>query len=146
MILVMCGDSAVRPKVIGASLAVELGWRSVDADEFRFLPLQARPAGAGGHASRPAWLASLHSTMAFALERREPLVVLAPPLTGEQMDVLRGELRPVRFVMLREAPATRTPEGDERGAVQAPFDLALDVDPHTTPEPVCGAIRREFGL
>jgi gluconate kinase len=146
MILVMSGDSTVRHKDVACSLAAELGWRYVDADEFRFLPLQTRPIGAPPHASRPAWLWSLHETMVFALERREPLIVICPPLADAQCEVLRGELRPVRFVALQEHKTTGDRVHGVSGGSQMLIDLVVDVDPHATPERVLGQIRREFGL
>lgn len=125
MMLVVSGDSGVRLKDLAGSLAVELGWRSVDADEFRFVPL--RRAASGGPladgAPGPSWVVSLHRTMAFAQERRESLVVICPPLTDAQRESSRLNL-----------------------GGQAPVDLVVDVDPHAPPERALGEIRREFGV
>jgi hypothetical protein len=144
MVLIVSNRGGVRHKDLANSLAVELGWRCVDADEFRFLPLSVRSAGAPAKATRPTWLASLQQTMAFALERRESIVVACPPLTDAQREALRGNLRPVRFVALHERVGS---DGGDGGAgAEALVDLVVEVDPHTTPERVLGEIRREFGV
>ena len=118
MTIVVSGIARVRHKDLAASLATELGWRLVDADEFRFLPLHTAQADRPGDA-RPTWIATLHQTIAFAADRREPLVVVAPPLTAPQRDALRGGLPRVRYVVLREQDAERGETGRAGGSRKA---------------------------
>ena len=147
MTIVLSGTVRVRHKDVAASLATELGWRLVDADEFRFLPLQVAPVDRPG-AGRPTWIGALHQTVAFAADRREPLIVVGPPLNGTQREALRGSLRCVRYVELRERgdwPGTGRPVEEADGS-HDDVDLVVDVDPHATPERVLGAVREAFGV
>ena len=83
---------------IGRALAERLGWPLADRDAPD----------------------ALHLTIARVLGRREHLVAMSAPLGPVEQDLVRGDLRPVRFVDLT----------DQRDA----------------PAEIVAAIQREFGL
>ena len=56
---------------------------------------------------RDLWIAALHGIVARATDRREPLVVACPALEPRLRDILRGDLRQVRFVQLAAGTAQR---------------------------------------
>jgi gluconate kinase len=116
VVIVLAGNAETAATPIGRALAAELGWAFVE----------------GGRATE------LHAVAARAVDRREHTVVACPALTPQGRDMLRGDLRTVRFVHLQ----TR---GD--ALVEAPStDEALTVDAAWPPERILGAIRSEFGV
>jgi gluconokinase len=112
-------------------------------------------------AERAPWLASLHAVIAAAIDRREPLVVACSSLKQRYRDVLRGELRTVRFVYLKAAEALLHQRLEQReghfagpsllasqlATLEEPADaLTLTVDASRPPDEIVARIGCEFGL
>jgi hypothetical protein len=98
VVVILMGAAGSRTATIGRALAETLGWPLLDA--------QAPEA--------------LHRAVARTLGRREHLVVASVPLSPADQDIVRGDLRGVRFVDL--------------------------TDQHDDPDEIVGAIQREFGF
>jgi gluconokinase len=163
MIIVIMGVSGAGKTTVGHALAVELGWRFIEGDD-------AHPAGnvekmrAGvplTDADRAPWLATLHAAIARAIDRREQTVIACSALKARYREQLRGDLRTVRFVYLRAAPAVLRRRLAERRAhffnpalldsqlesLEEPDEEdALIVDGAWPPERILGTIREAFGV
>ena len=123
VIIVMRAAGAGKTSIAQA-LAAELGWTFVDADDLR-PPPNVETKGA-----------SLRAIVAHAIDRRESLVLVCPPLSESNREALRAGLHPVRFVVLDAMPALEKP----------PVDEALHVDAAQPPERILAAIQNEFGI
>jgi len=163
VVIVIMGVSGAGKTTIGHALAVELGWPFVEGDNAH-PPANVEKMRAGiplSDADRAPWLAALHATLARAVDRREHTVVACSALKGRYRDLLRGNLRTVRFVYLRAAPAVLRRRLAERRAhffnptlLQSQLDTleepderdALIVDGEWPPERILGAIREAFGV
>ena len=119
VVIVLTGAAGAGTTTIGRALAAELGWTFVD----------------GGRAQE------LHAVAARALDHRAHTVIASPALTRHDREVLRGDLRTVRFVYFQPSGAA-----SERRVERPSADEALTVDSTWTPERILGAIRTEFGV
>ena len=110
-------------------------------------------------ADRGPWLASLHRTIAAALDRRDHLVVACSALRERYRRTLRGDLSRVRFAYLAADEHTLRRRLTERAAhfagaslldsQLAAFELpedALTIDATLAPPQIVDRIRYEFGL
>jgi gluconokinase len=112
-------------------------------------------------ADRAGWLAALHAVIATAIDRRESLVLACSALKRRYRDMLRDNLRGVRFVYLKADSATLrarlasrrahfvAPElvDSQLAALEEPDDpLTLALDATCPPERLITTIRREFGV
>jgi gluconate kinase len=121
VVVILIGVAGSRQTVIGQALAGELGWRFEDAG--------IRSEGADAD----QWVAELHRIVARATDRREPLVMSCAALEPPLRDILRGDLRQVRFVQLAA------------GTAQEPSDTVA-IDGTRPIDAVVADIRRAFGL
>jgi gluconokinase len=117
MVIILLGVAGAGKTTIGRALAHELRWPFVDADDHHLSAAVAkmRAGIALTDADRAPWLASLHAIIASALERREHLVLACSALKARYRDILRGPLRPVRFVYLKADEETLRRRLTERG-------------------------------
>src|SRR3982751_1025929 len=92
----------------GQGPARALGWGLVEGAEYHSVEAVAKMRGGEAltDADRRPWLAALHAVIEAAVSRREPLVVTCSALHERYREVLRGELRGVRFVYLKADAAT----------------------------------------
>jgi len=161
VVVILMGVAGSGKTAVGRALAAELGWRFEDADDYhsqasvakmqRGLPLD--------DADRTPWLNALHAVIARAVDRREPLVLACSALKQRYRDVLRGNLRTIRFVHLDADEATLRRRLTRRSGhffppsllasqlaeLEIPVD-ALTVDASRPPGEIVSAIRRAFGL
>lgn len=158
MVIILTGATASGKSTIGRSLAAELGWAWIDADD-RQAAARIRPGIPLTDADRAGWLPTLHAIIAHAVGRREHAVVACSAFTERQRQLLRGDLRPVRFVYLkapesvlrerlrqlpaRSADAALLPK--QLSELEEPRE-ALVIDAEWPPERILGAIRYEFGV
>jgi gluconokinase len=161
VVVIVMGVAGSGKSLIGRSFAATVGWRFVDADEVHSAANIAKMRGGDAltDADRAPWLEKLHAIVAAAVERREPLVLACSALKERYRDVLRGSLRPVRFVHLVADEATLKRRLEQRpdhfasaallpsqlAALEPPAD-ALTLDATRAPETLVGDIRREFGV
>jgi hypothetical protein len=111
VVVILTGEVPAERGAVGRALAASLGWRFEEAAKRE-----------------------LQGLTATAAARREPLVIAGPPLDLEERQVIRGELRQVRFVQLRRATLEHQPYPD----------LAID-----STQPIgatIALIRTEFGI
>jgi hypothetical protein len=120
MVIVIVAAPAAGGMAIGRALASELGWPFVDA-------------GTGRES-----VASVHAMIARTLGRRDHLVIACAKLRPDEMEMLKGDLKGVRFVCLDETADRGTPPGERADALR--FDAA------TPWGELFAAIWREFGL
>ena len=161
VVIILMGVAGAGKTTVGAALALELGWRFLDADDLH-APAAIAQIRAGvplTDADRQPWLAALHSIVATALDRREPLVLACSALKARYRDVLRGDLRSVRFVHLNADRATLANRLEERTGhfagpallasqladLEPPAD-ALMIDARQPLDEIIAAIRGEFGV
>src|SRR3954454_20990946 len=146
---------------VGQALARALRWRFVEGDEYHSVEAVAQMRGGQPltDADRRPWLAALHAVVEAAIARREPLVLTCSALHERYREVLRGELRGVRFVYLKaDAPTLRdrltTRTGHFAGpalvasqlaALEEPRD-ALTIDATRPVDAIVDTVRYEFGL
>jgi gluconokinase len=163
MVIVIMGVSGAGKTTVGRALAVELGWAYVEGDDAHPAANVAKMhAGVPlDDADRAPWLAALHIILARAIDRREHAVVACSALKARYREQLRGELRTVRFVYLRAAPAVLRRRLADRAShffnpalLQSQLDAleepderdALIVDGAWPPERILGTIREAFGV
>jgi gluconokinase len=163
VVIVLAGAAGAGKTSVGRALAATLGWRFVDGDDYHAAADVAKMrAGIGlTDADRAAWLSTLHTSIATAIDRRESLVLACSALKRRYRDVLRDNLRGVRFVYLKADSATLRarlasrrahfvgPElvDSQLAALEEPDDpLTLALDATCPPERLITTIRREFGV
>jgi gluconokinase len=122
VVVILIGVAGSGQTVAGLALAAELGWRFEDS------------VNSSDERNRDRWIADLHAIVARAIDRREGLVVACPALEPRLRDILRGDLRQVRFVLLA-AGSTNDPASD-----------ALAIDGTRPIDVLVAAIRQAFGL
>jgi gluconokinase len=161
VVVVLFGASGAGKTTVGRALAGTLGWRFVDGDDFHSAAAIAkmREGAALTDADRAPWLAALHQAIATAVDRREPLVLACSALRARYREMLRGNLRTVRFVYLKADDATLRRRLTERSGhfagpalvasqlatLEEPAD-GLTIDATEAPDRMVDAIRYEFGL
>ena len=161
VVLIVLGVAGAGKTTIGRALADRYGWRFVDADDHH-APAAIAKMRAGvalTDADRAPWLASLHAIAAAVADRRDHLVIACSALKQRYRDVLRGNLRNVRFVYLKADEATLTRRLSERSghfagpslltsqlaAFEEPAD-ALTIDATVSPDAIVKAIAYQLGL
>jgi len=161
MVIVVMGAAGAGKTTIGRALAVELGWRFVEGDDYHSAAAVAKMRGGTplNDADRAPWLANLLRSEPAAVERREHAVIACWALKQRYRDVLRGALRGVRFVYLKANEATLRRRLEERRGhyagpalvasqladLEEPAD-AVTVDAATRPADIAAKARYEFGL
>ena len=80
MVIVIVAAPQAGGMAIGRALALELGWPFVEASTGR------------------ESVGSVHAMIARTLGRREHMVIVFARLSPDEMDMLKGELKGVRFV------------------------------------------------
>jgi len=163
VVVTLLGAAGAGKTTIGQALAARHGWRLIDGDDYH-TPQAVEKMRRGiplTDAERGPWLASLHAVIAAAIARREPLVVACSALKQRYRDILRDNLRTVRFVYLRADEALlRKRLAGRKGhyaglsllasqleALEEPVDAhTLTVDASTPPDAIVRAIDDAFGL
>jgi gluconokinase len=163
MVIVVMGPAGSGKSTIGMALAADLGWAFVDGDDHHpagnvQLMREGQPLSAQ---DRAPWLRALHDIIARRLDRREHAVMACSALKAAYRDVLRGVLRPVRFVYLhadRELLAARLAARPHHFAgpalldsqladLEAPDDdAAITLDAAKEPTILVALIRKELGV
>ncbi|HUR32692.1 MAG TPA: gluconokinase, GntK/IdnK-type [Vicinamibacterales bacterium] len=162
MVIVVMGPAGAGKTTVGHALAARLGWVFVDADDHH-APASLAKMAAGTpltDADRAGWLETLHALVLRAIDRREPLVLACSALTAQHRAHLTGDLRTIRFVYLRVAPALlrerlRTRRNHVAGegllesqlaTLEEPGPEALTLDGEADLDTLIGHVRLEFGL
>jgi carbohydrate kinase (thermoresistant glucokinase family) len=102
MVIVVMGPAGSGKSTVGRALAAALGWLFIDGDDHHS-PANVQLMRAGhplGDDQRLPWLRELHDIIARAMDRREHAVLACSALKASYRDLLRGDLRQVRFVYL----------------------------------------------
>jgi gluconokinase len=163
VVIIVMGPAGAGKTTIGRSLAVELGWRFIDADELHAEhSVEKMRAGLPlDEADRAPWIARVHAAIARALDRREHTVIACSALKQRYRHALRGDLHPVRFVHLHaDADLLRRRLGDRRHHFAGPAlvtsqlaeleepgpDEALIFDASLPPGEILGGVRTQFGV
>ena len=162
MVIVMMGPAGAGKSTVGKALAADLGWTFVDGDDYHAPEhVSQMQAGVGlTDAERQAWLNDLHAVARRAMDRRDHVVVACSALKASYRDVLRGDLRPVRFVHLKaprpvlESRLELRPRHFAGPALlhsqlmdlEDPGDTAVTVDATQAVDVLVPTIRRELGL
>jgi gluconokinase len=163
MIIVVMGPAGSGKSTVGTALAADLGWTFVEGDDHHSADNIKRMHD--GHPlddrDRAPWLLELHQIIERTLNRREHAVMACSALKASYRDLLRGELRPVRFVYLHAERAllsarlasrvqhfARPALLDSQLADLEPpdDDTALTVDAAKPPAILVPMIRRELGV
>jgi gluconokinase len=162
MVVIVMGVTGAGKTTVGTALAAELMWRFVEGDLLH-PPANVAKMRAGvalTDADRAPWLAAVHAIVSRATDRREHLVVACSALRERYREALRGNLRDVRFVLLKvpeDVAAARAagraghfagPElvPSQFAALEAPSTEALTVDATLPPDRIVAVIRAAFGL
>ena len=170
MVIVVTGRTTFDTSPLATALAERLGWPLVDAhgpsDQGR---LQAPAFDDRSHAESfadslargsdgSASFRSLRERAVHALDRREPLILAAPPLSQRDYANLREGLRTLRVVSLRRAePSSSGPPAPFEGAspsaatpeqhvVGASVSEDLTLDPAAEVDTLVGHVRLAFGI
>jgi gluconokinase len=102
MIVVLMGVTGSGKTTLGLRLAGDLGWRFIDADDFRGPSgPAAEDATPGLESALPA--ASVHSEIAAAVSRGENVVLADAALTAQHRNDLKDAFTEVQFVHLKGA-------------------------------------------
>jgi gluconokinase len=162
MVIVLMGPAGAGKSTVGHTLAARLGWKFAEADDFH-MPAHVAKMGRGEPLSdddRLGWLDLLRTTMARAIDRREPLVLACSALAARHRAHLAGGLRGVRFVYLKADRDVLTarllgrPEhfakasllDSQLATLQEPGDEALTLDGASEVDTIVGHIRLAFGV
>jgi gluconokinase len=162
MVIVMMGPAGSGKSTVGRALAADLGWAFIEGDDHHSAEhVQMMRAGRPlSDADRAPWLRELHEIIARVMSRREHAVMACSALKASYRDILRNDLRPVRFVYLRADRALLQARLDGRhhfaGADLldsqltdleiADDDAALTLDAAKDPAILVPMIRRELGV
>jgi gluconokinase len=163
MVIVVMGPAGSGKSTVGRALAAALGWTFVDGDDHHSAAnVQIMREGHPLHdRERLPWLRELHAIIARAMDRREAAVIACSALKASYRDLLRGDLRQVRFVYLHADRSLLRSRLERRAHHFAGPDLldsqledleppdgdtALVVDAAREPLVLVSMIRRELGL
>jgi gluconokinase len=161
VVVIIMGVAGAGKTTIGRMLAAELGWRFVEGDELHTPAAveQMRRGTPLTDADRESWIAALHTIVAAAADRREPLILSCSALKERYRRTLRGSLRRVRFVHLKADPDTlgrrlANRPGHFAGPALLPSQLAdleapadaIAIDATRPPDQIVHTIRLELGL
>jgi gluconokinase len=158
MIVVLMGVTGSGKTTLGLRLAGDLGWRFIDADDFR------RPSGDGAEATAGgpdigAPTGTLQSEIAGALARGESIVLADAALTARRRKELQDAFTDVQFVHLKGGASLlrqrlRNRSGhfmgndalrDQLATIEEPKDaIAIDVDER--PGRIVERIRDALGI
>jgi gluconokinase len=158
MIVVLMGVTGSGKTTLGLRLAGDLGWRFIDADDFR------RPEGdnVGATGTIPELggpAGTLHSEVAGALARGENIVLADAALTARRRNELQDAFTDVQFVHLKGGASLlrqrlRNRSGhflgndalrDQLATIEEPKDaIAIDVDER--PGRIVERIRDALGI
>jgi gluconokinase len=161
VVIVVMGPTGAGKTTVGRALAAALGWTFVDADDYH-TPASVAKMRAGtplDDADRAPWLRAIHQRIAAAVDRRESLVVACSALRARYRDVLRGDLRTVRFLNLSADAETLARRAAGRvghfagpslvrsqlADLEPPSD-ALTLDATRPVDEIVAAARYEFGV
>jgi len=161
VVVFIIGAAGAGKTTVGQTLARELGWRFVEGDDHHSPAAVAKMRGGTplNDADRAPWLARLHGVAAAAVDRREHAVIACSALKQRYRDLLRGELRGVRFVYLKANEATLRRRLEARSGhfagpalvasqladLEEPADAVI-VDAATPPADIAAKARYEFGF
>ena len=161
MIIVVMGPAGAGKSTVGAALALSLGWRFVDADDFH--PHQNLVKLAHGEPltdrDRASWLSALHDAIMRAADRRESMVLACSALTDAHRAALVGDVRSVRFAYLKNSTAVLRARLTARqghvakanllesqlATLEEPVDATLTFDGEADIDTIVARIRHEFG-
>ena len=162
MVIVLMGPAGAGKTTVGKALAADLGWTFVDGDDYHSPANVSRmQSGVGlSDSERDAWLRDLHALIAQSMGRRDQMVLACSALKAGYRDVLRGDLRPVRFVYLKaprpvlESRLELRPRHFAGPALlhsqlldfEDPGETAVTVDATRELDVLVPEIRRELGL
>jgi gluconokinase len=106
-VVVVMGVAGSGKTTVGSALAVSLGWRFVDGDDFHSPESVAKMARGEPltDADRGPWLERLRAVVADALARGAPVVMACSALKQSYRDRLTVDGARVRFVHLAGDPA-----------------------------------------
>jgi gluconokinase len=163
MVIVVMGPAGSGKSTVGTALAADLGWIFVEADNHH--STENVKLMRAGHPladeDRAPWLRELHEIIARFIGRREHAVIACSALKASYRDVLRGDLRPIRFVYLHADRALLSTRLERRAAhfagaalldsqladLEPPDgDTALTLDAAKDPWILVSTIRRELGV
>jgi gluconokinase len=163
MVIVVMGPAGSGKSTVGSALAADLGWPFIEGDDHHPAEnvhlMQAGQALADEH--RMPWLRDLHEIIGRVMNRREHAVIACSALKAGYRDLLRGDLRPVRFIYLQAGRALLSARLDRRvhhfagpalldsqlADLELPdSDSAITMDAARQPAILVAMIRRELGV
>jgi gluconokinase len=100
------GVAASGKTTVGRALAIQLGWRFLDADDFHSKRSRGKMRAGQPLTDRDRlpWLKRLHGVLVEGVTARRPVVLACSALTERYRHILIGRLRSVRLVYLRITP------------------------------------------
>jgi gluconokinase len=163
MVIVVMGAAGAGKTTVGRALAVELGWRFIEGDDYHPASNVAKmQAGVPlTDEERAPWLAALVQAVARAFDRREHTVVTCSALKERDRLALRDACRQIRFVYLKADERLLEDRLSRRGghffnpalvrsqlaALEEPDDqVTIRIDAALPPEQILATIRRELGV
>lgn len=161
MIIVLVGAAGAGKTTIGERLSAELGWPFHEGDSYHSAANVAkmqRGVPLTDDDRRP-WLEQIHVVMQRHADRRENAVIACSALKRHYRDVLRGDLRGIRFVYLSgsrdllAARLTARPDhffnpallDSQLATLEPPTDAALTIDLAEPVETIVARVRKELG-
>jgi gluconokinase len=162
MVTVLMGPAGAGKSTVAEALAVRLGWRWIDADDYHTAVNVAkmRRGQPLTEADRSGWLQALRGLIERAIERREPLIMACSALRASHRERLSSGLRPVRFVYLkvpREVLRARLEQrrghyaladllDSQLATLEEPGEPAITLDGAADVDTIVGHIRLELGV
>ena len=162
MVIVVMGPAGSGKSTVGRRLAARLSWRFVEGDDYHSPENVARMQAGQGltDGDRELWLRQLHELVAAAIDHGEPLVLTCSALKGRYRDMLRRDLREVRFVYLKAPLSVLAARLEQRvghfagpdllrsqfADLEDPGSSAIIIDATDPPDAQLSAIMRALGL